>query len=60
VTGHPGDVLMRWPWRREAKPIESKLKAYPKVLELQTAKEILEEVLGAGPCFRQIQPKQYY
>jgi hypothetical protein len=40
---------MRWPWRREAKPIEPRLEADLKVIELQTAKEILAEVFGARP-----------
>jgi len=40
---------MRWPWRREARPIEPRLAADLKVLELQTAKEILAEVFGARP-----------
>jgi hypothetical protein len=35
---------MRWPWRR-AKQIEPRWVASLKVLELQTAKEILAEVL---------------
>ena len=40
---------MRWPWRREARPIEPRMAADPKVIELQTAKEILAEVFGARP-----------
>jgi len=40
---------MRWPWRREARPIEPRRAADPKVIELQTAKEILAEVFGARP-----------
>jgi len=39
---------MRWPWRREARPIEPR----PMVswaLELQTAKEILAEVFHTRP-----------
>jgi hypothetical protein len=36
---------MRWPWIRDARPIEPR----PKVLELQTAKEILAEVFHARP-----------
>jgi hypothetical protein len=44
-----GGVLMRWPWRREARPIEPRRAADPKVIELQTAKEILAEVFGARP-----------
>jgi hypothetical protein len=40
---------MRWPWRREARPIEPRRAADLKVIELQTAKEILAEVFGARP-----------
>jgi hypothetical protein len=40
---------MRWPWMKEARLIEPKLEANPKVLELQTAKEILAEVFHARP-----------
>ena len=40
---------MRWPWRRQARPIEPRLAADLKVLELQTAKEILAEIFGARP-----------
>jgi hypothetical protein len=40
---------MRWPWIREARPIEPRPVINPKVLELQTAKEILAEVFHARP-----------
>jgi len=40
---------MRWPWRREARPIEPRQATDLKVIELQTAKEILAEVFGARP-----------
>jgi hypothetical protein len=40
---------MRWPWRRQAKPIEPRPMVSTRVLELQTAKEILAEVFGARP-----------
>ena len=40
---------MRWPWRRQARPIEPRLAADLKVLELQTAKEILAEIFGTRP-----------
>jgi hypothetical protein len=40
---------MRWPWRQDAKPIEPRMAADLKVLELQTAKEILAEVFDARP-----------
>jgi hypothetical protein len=45
--GHFGGVLMRWPWIREARLIEPRPAINPKVLELQTAKEILGEVFHA-------------
>jgi len=38
---------MRWPWIREARLIEPSPATNPKVLELQTAKEIREEVFHA-------------
>jgi len=40
---------MRWPWRREARPIEPRQAADLKVLELQTAKEILAEIFHTRP-----------
>jgi hypothetical protein len=40
---------MRWLWRREARLIEPRQMIGPKVLELQTAKEILAEVFHARP-----------
>ena len=40
---------MRWPWIREARLIEPRPAINPKVLELQTAKEILAEVFHARP-----------
>jgi hypothetical protein len=47
--GHFGGILMRWPWIREAKLIEPRPVINPKILELQTAKEILAEVFHARP-----------
>ena len=41
---------MRWPWRKEARPIEPRRRVNTKVLELQTAKEILAEVFHARPA----------
>jgi hypothetical protein len=41
---------MRWPWIREARLIEPKLMADLKVLELQTAKEILARCSMPGPA----------
>ena len=48
-AGYAGGILMRWPWRRGARQIEPKLTADLKVVELQTAKEILAEVFHARP-----------
>ncbi len=42
--------MTRWPWWREARPIEPRRTASPKALELQTAKEILAEVFDARPA----------
>ena len=39
---------MRWPWKREARLIEPRV-ANTRVLELETAKEILSEVFQARP-----------
>jgi hypothetical protein len=41
---------MRWPWRREARPIEPRRRVNTKVLELETAKEILAEIFHARPA----------
>jgi hypothetical protein len=41
---------MRLPWRRESRLIEPRPVVGPKVLELQTAKEILAEVFHARPA----------
>jgi hypothetical protein len=41
---------MRWPWRREDRLIKPKPMVSPKVLELETAKEILAEVFHARPA----------
>ena len=38
---------MRWPWRRGAELCEPRLATDLKVIELQTAKEILAEVFHA-------------
>jgi hypothetical protein len=40
---------MRWPWRREDRLIKPKPMVSPKILELETAKEILAEVFHARP-----------
>ena len=39
---------MRWPWRREARPIEPR-PMVSRAMELETAKEILAEVFHARP-----------
>ena len=41
---------MRWLWKREARLIEPRRAANTKVLELETAKEILAEVFRAQPA----------
>ena len=39
---------MRWPWRRQARPIEPRRAAVSiRAMELETAKEILAEIFGA-------------
>ena len=40
---------MRWPWKQRAKPIEPRPRASIRVMELETAKEILAEVFHARP-----------
>jgi hypothetical protein len=40
---------MRWPWKRQAKPIEPR-PMVSRAVELQTAKEILAEVFHARPA----------
>jgi hypothetical protein len=40
---------MKWPWKREARLIEPRRPINSKVLELQTAKEILAEVFHTRP-----------
>jgi len=41
---------MRWPWERDTRLVEPRFAASTKVLELQTAKEILAEVFRARPA----------
>jgi hypothetical protein len=41
--------MIRWPRRREARPIEPRMGVNPRLLELQTAKEILGEIFHARP-----------
>ena len=40
---------MRWPWRREARLVEPRPMVSTRVMELETAKEILAEVFHARP-----------
>jgi hypothetical protein len=40
---------MSWPWGRETKLIEPRRAVSTRVLELETAKEILAEVFDARP-----------
>jgi ribose 1,5-bisphosphokinase PhnN len=40
---------MRWRWKRQARLIEPRRAANTRVLELETAKEILAEVFQARP-----------
>jgi hypothetical protein len=40
---------MRWPWRQKTKPIEPRRMVSTRIMELETAKEILAEVFHARP-----------
>jgi hypothetical protein len=41
--------MIRWPRRREARPLEPRIRVNPRIMELQTAKEILGEIFHARP-----------
>ena len=41
--------MIRWPRRREARPLVPRIRVNPRLLELQTAKEILAEIFHARP-----------
>jgi hypothetical protein len=41
--------MIRWPHKREARPLEPSIKVNPRHLELQAAKEILSEIFHARP-----------
>jgi len=41
--------MIRWPWKREARTYEPRQKVNPRLLELQTAKEILGEIFHTRP-----------
>ncbi len=36
--------MIKLPWKREARPLEPRRMVNPKLMELQTAKQILEEI----------------
>ena len=42
--------MIKLPWKREATTFEPSLMVNPRHLELQTAKQILEEVFNARPA----------
>ncbi len=41
--------MIKLPWKREARPLEPRLMVNPRLLELETAKQILEEIFHARP-----------
>jgi len=41
--------MIRWPCRVEARPVEPRIRVNKRLLELQTAKEILKEVFHSRP-----------
>jgi hypothetical protein len=41
--------LMKWPWRRKEKLCESRIRTNSKLMELETAKEILAEIFHTRP-----------
>ena len=41
--------MIKLPWKREARSLGPRLKVNPRLLELQTAKQILEEIFHARP-----------
>jgi len=41
--------MIRWPRKRETRPLEPKIMVNPRLLELQMAKQILEEIFHARP-----------
>jgi len=48
-AGYFGGILMRWPWRRQARKVEPRQAVSTRIMELQTAKEFLVEVFHARP-----------
>jgi len=41
--------MIKWSWKREAKTFEPKVMVNPRLMELETAKQILEEIFHARP-----------
>jgi hypothetical protein len=41
--------MIRWLSRRDARPLELRIRVNPRLLELQTAKEIMAEIFHARP-----------
>ena len=41
--------MIKWSWKREARTFEPRQKINRRLLELQTAKQILEEIFHARP-----------
>jgi len=41
--------MIKLPWKREARPLEPRPTVNPRLLELQTAKQILAEIFHARP-----------
>ena len=41
--------MIKLPWKREARSLEPRQTVNPRLLELQTAKQILEEIFHARP-----------
>jgi len=41
--------MIRWPHRQETRPLDPKITVNPRLLELQTAKQIIEEIFHARP-----------
>ena len=41
--------MIKLPWKRDARPLEPRPAVNPRILELQTAKQILEEIFHARP-----------
>jgi len=48
-AGYFGGILMRWPWRRQARREEPRQAVSIRAQELETATEILAEVFHARP-----------